>query len=146
MTMMDHADLTERIIGLAYEVHNELGGGFLESVYETAMSMVLSDAGLTFERQAPVPVVFRGKVIGDFKADLLIEQCVIVELKAVESLNKTHEVQLVNYLKATGIDVGLLINFGPERVAIRRKVRDLQRHPVNPADPVILSNPEPSQA
>jgi len=142
MTKMDHADLTERIIGLAYEVHNELGGGFLESVYETALAMLLDDAGLKYQRQTPVPVVFRGRVIGDFRADLLVDCRVIVELKAIDSLNKIHEVQLVNYLKATGIDIGLLINFGPSRVAIRRKVRDLQQHPVHPDNPVIPSNIE----
>ncbi|MEM6333268.1 MAG: GxxExxY protein [Planctomycetota bacterium] len=138
--------MTERIIGLAYEVHNELGGGFLEAVYEAALAILLDEAGIPYRRQAPVPVTFRGQIIGDYRADLLIDNRVIVELKAVELLSKTHEVQLVNYLKATGIDVGLLINFGPDRVAIRRKVRDLQQHPVHPADPVILSNHEQPQA
>ncbi len=125
--MMDINALTERIIGSAYAVHKALGPGFLEKVYENALRIELDEAGLAVEQQRPVPVCYRGQVVGDFYADLIVEGKVIVELKAVGSVAKEHEVQLVNYLTATGIDDGLLINFGSS-VDVKRKYRrqDLQ--------------------
>ncbi|MEO0604235.1 MAG: GxxExxY protein [Myxococcota bacterium] len=135
---MRHEALTERIIGAAYAVYNELGAGFLESVYERSMAVLLAEQHVDCVCQAPIDVQFRGHTVGEFRADLLIESEIIVELKAVESLSKIHEVQLVNYLAATQKDVGLLINFGPSRVDIKRKVRQLNRHP---ADPVHPDNP-----
>ena len=116
-----HSELTEKIIGCAYEVYNQLGYGFLEKVYENAMMIKLSRNGLAAIQQAPVNVHFDEKLIGEYLADIMVESKVIVELKAVSELSKAHEVQLVNYLKATGIKVGLLINFG-EKVKIIRRV------------------------
>src|SRR5574337_2180626 len=114
--------LTERIIGCAYAVHNALGPGFLEKVYENALRIELEEAGLAVAQQQPISVRYRERVVGDFFADLLVENRVLIELKAVLNLTKEHEVQLVNYLTATGIDDGLLINFGPS-VEIKRKFR-----------------------
>ncbi|HLG15529.1 MAG TPA: GxxExxY protein [Blastocatellia bacterium] len=111
---LKHEELTRKIIGVFYEVYNELGPGFLESVYEGAMEIALAEAGLRVERQVPVPVWFRGRQVGDFKADLLIEGLVIIELKAVRAFDPSHEAQLLNYLRATEIEVGLLLNFGPK--------------------------------
>ena len=116
-------ELTEKVIGCAYLVHNELGAGFLEKVYENALRIELAEAGLAVKQQNPIPVKYRGEVVGDFYADLIIEDSLIVELKAVQELCKAHEVQLVNYLTATGIDNGLLINFGAS-VEVKRKFRE----------------------
>ncbi|MAT69921.1 MAG: GxxExxY protein [Planctomycetaceae bacterium] len=117
-------DLTRTIIGCAYDVHNALGSGFLESVYERALALELRSKGLEVQVQAPLEVVYRGESVGSFFADMIVERRVIVELKAIDDLATIHEVQLVNYLRATGIDIGLLINFGPSSVTIRRKYRD----------------------
>ncbi len=100
--------LTETIIGCAYRVHNELGPGFLEKVYENALRIELEEARLPVVQQVPIPVSYRGRVVGDFYADLWVAERVIVELKAVRQLAKEHEVQLVNYLQATGVEGGLL--------------------------------------
>jgi GxxExxY protein len=119
-------DLTEKVIGCAYKVHSELGTGFLEKVYENALRIELAEASLTVKQQHPVPVSYHGQVIGDFFADLMVEERLIVELKAIQSLAREHEVQLVNYLTATGIDDGLLINFGPS-VHVKRKCREYRK-------------------
>lgn len=118
--------LTRKIIGCAYTVHSELGSGFLEKVYENALRFELEDSGLKVLQQHPVAVRYRGRGVGDFTADLLIEDSVLIELKAVSSLAKAHEAQLVNYLTATGIDHGLLINFGAS-VEVKRKFRVYKR-------------------
>jgi GxxExxY protein len=118
---MEEKPLTEKIIKCAFNVHNELGSGFLEKVYENALRIELVQENL--KQQVPVEVRYKGKVVGNYCADLLVEDKVLVELKAVEALVKEHEVQLVNYLKATGFNVGLLINFGPS-VQTKRKLRD----------------------
>jgi GxxExxY protein len=123
---MESDKLTEEIIGCAYRVHNELGAGFLEKVYENALCIELAEAGLQVEQQVPVQVSYRGHLVGDFCADLLVEEKVIVELKAVRDVVREHEVQLVNYLNATGVEIGLLINFGPS-VQVRRKYRIYRR-------------------
>ena len=107
-----YKSLTENIIGVFFEVYRELGHGFLESVYENAMCIALDAKRIKFARQVAIPVWFRGKVIGNFCADLLIEEKVLVELKAVRVLDLSHEAQILNYLRATGIEVGLLLNFG----------------------------------
>jgi len=120
---MKDGDLTEIIIRCAFNVHNALGPGFLEQVYENALRIELVKQGLQVKQQAPIEVWYDGQVVGSYYADLLVENRVIVELKAVRSLTKAHEVQLVNYLTATGIDTGLLLNFGPS-VEIRRKFRE----------------------
>lgn len=122
---MEHEDLTRKIIGVAYDVHNELKPGFLESVYENAMLIALREANLQVAAQVPIPVHFRGHTIGDFIADLLVEDTVIVELKAVRNLAVAHEVQLVNYLTATQKPVGLLFNFGAPSLEIKRKTLHL---------------------
>lgn len=109
-----HRDITERVIGVFYDVYNELGFGFLESVYQNAMVRALRASGLTAEPQVKLPVFFRGEQVGDFIADFLVEGRVILELKAADEVSKTHEAQLLNYLKASLIEVGLLLNFGPK--------------------------------
>jgi GxxExxY protein len=118
------SELTEKIIGCAYEVFKELGSGYLEKVYENAMMVELAKRGLSAVQQAQIDVSYKNVVVGEFVADLLIEDKVIVELKAVQSISSVHEVQLVNYLKSTGKEIGLLINFGDD-ISIRRRV--LQR-------------------
>ena len=102
-----------------------MGFGFLESVYEKCLLIELRKAGLNADAQKSIPVSYEGKIVGDFTADLVVEEKVIVEIKAVDRLTKVHEIQLVNYLVATGISVGLLINFGRVKVETRRKVRQL---------------------
>jgi len=108
-----HQQITEAIIRCFYEVYNELGYGFLESVYESALAHALRSAGLDVKRQFPLPVFFRGEQVGDFRADLLIAGLVVVELKAARVLESMHEAQLLNYLRAYDFEVGLLLNFGP---------------------------------
>jgi GxxExxY protein len=126
--MLHHA-LTEKIIGVFYDVYNELGHGFLESIYETAMVIALREKGLTVEQQVEVPVWFRGNKIGTFFADLFVEGVVIVELKAVRSIDPAHEAQLLHYLRSTEIELGLLLNFGV-RPEIKRKIFDNPRKSV----------------
>ena len=116
-----HSELTRKIIGAAYEVYNELGFGFLESIYEKALTKVLREKGLHVNRQAPVNVFFQGEQIGDFRADIIVNNLVIIELKAADNLHPIHEAQILNYLKATEIEIGLLINFG-EKIQIKRKI------------------------
>jgi GxxExxY protein len=106
--------LTEKIIGVFYEVYNELGAGFLEIVYHRAMVVALRQSGLTAESEVSVPVFFRGVQVGDFSADILVENAVLLELKAVRDFEAAHEAQLLNYLRATKIEIGLLMNFGPK--------------------------------
>ena len=120
---MEREGLTRRIIGGAMTVHRALGTGFLESAYRNALGHELRALGLDVECEARIQVRYRALVVGDFSADMLVERCVIVELKAVRALGLAHEVQLVNYLTATGVDLGLLLNFGAERLEVRRKTR-----------------------
>lgn len=120
---MDDDSLTKQIIGLAYKVHNTLGAGFLEKVYENALKIELEKAGLAVKQQTPIHVYYEGQVVGEYYADLWVEDRIIIELKAVRGLDKMHEVQLVNYLTATGMATGLLLNFGPS-VQVRRKFRE----------------------
>ena len=123
---MLHNELTDKIIGVFYDVYNELGHGFLESVYETAMVIALREKGINVERQVEIPVWFRSQKIGVFFADLMVENLVIIELKAVRSFDPSHEAQLLNYLRATEIEIGLLLNFGV-RPEIKRKIFDNPR-------------------
>ena len=109
-----HEDLTRRVIGVFYDVYNDLGHGFLESVYENAMLIALRAAGLRAQQRQPIPVWFRGQQVGDFRGDLVVSDAVIVELKAARAIEPVHEAQLLNYLRATPIEVGLLLNFGPK--------------------------------
>ena len=119
---MEDRELTQAIIGCAFRVHNGLGAGFVAQVSENALRIELARQGLEVEQQVPIDVRYEGEVVGSFCADLLVGGRVIVELKAVRELTKAHEVQLVNYLVATGVDTGLLINFGPS-VEVKRKYR-----------------------
>jgi GxxExxY protein len=121
-----HSDVTEKIIGIFYDVYNELGYGFLECVYEESLVIALYEAGLTANRQIPLPVWFRGHKVGEFRADLLVENCVLLELKTARSLDTAHEAQLLHYLKSTEIEVGMLPNFG-SRPQFRRLLFDNER-------------------
>jgi len=120
---MKYSDLTEKIIKAAYTVHNVLGFGFLEKVYQNALVIELRKMGLNILKEKPITVYYENEIVGEYIADVIVEDKVILELKAVKELAEIHEVQLVNYLKATGIEVGLLINFG-HSVQIKRKVFD----------------------
>ena len=112
--------LTEQIIGCAFEVHKILGSGFLEKVYENALVEELKSRGLKTESQKPITVSYKDKIVGEYCADIIVEESVVLELKAQEKINDIHELQLKNYLKATGVQLGLLINFG-KSVEIKRK-------------------------
>jgi GxxExxY protein len=131
-----HAEITRKIIGAGKVVFRELGFGFLEKVYENALAVELIRQGLRVQQQVPIRVYYQGELVGVFEADLLVEGLVIVELKAIETLAKVHEVQLVNYLRATEIEVGLLINFGGTFQVARRLLTN-DRKPG-------LSNPIPN--
>ncbi len=120
---MEHEEITHKIIGAAYKVFNTLGFGFLESVYKKAMIIELSKDALKVEPERPLKVYYDNQVVGDFFIDLFVEETLIVELKSVESLTKANEVQLVNYLNGLKKDIGLLINFGPSGVEVKRKYR-----------------------
>ena len=115
-------DLTKVVIGCAYEVHNTLGSGFLERVYENALVKELTSKGLFVQQQQPICVFYKGTRVGEYVVDILVEKLLICEIKAVMSIIPMHQVQLVNYLVATGIDDGLLINFS-QRVEVKRKYR-----------------------
>ena len=124
-------DLCGRVIGAAMTVHSTLGPGFLESVYQNALIWELRKAGLKSEAEKPISVHYDGQLVGAFTADVLVDDAVIVELKAVQTLAKAHEVQLVNYLVATGFDEGLLLNFGAERLEFKKKFRLSESEPVS---------------
>lgn len=134
---LKHAELTEKIIGIFYDVYNELGYGFLESVYEESLAIALSEAGLTIERQVPVPVWFHGQSVGQFRADILVASSVLLELKSARTLEAAHEAQLLHYLKSTEIEIGLLLNFGV-RPQFRRLLFDNVRKKIraNPCESV----------
>ena len=122
---MEFKDLTEKIIGCAYRVHNKMGFGFPESVYEKCLLIELRKAGLRAEYQKPIIVRYDGEVVGEFMADIVVEDTVILELKSVRRIVVAHEIQLVNYLVATGKPVGLVLNFGEQKVEVKRKVKEL---------------------
>jgi GxxExxY protein len=117
--------LTEQIIGSAYRVYNTMGFGFVESVYEKCLLIELQKAGIQTQAQKPITVFYGEQIVGDFVVDMIIEDLVIMELKSVRRIVTAHEVQLVNYLTATHKDIGLLINFGPRKVEVKRKMRRL---------------------
>ncbi len=121
-----HGDITEKIIGVFYDVYNELGFGFLEVVYHKAMLIALAQAGLAVETEVSLPVYFRGRQVGDFFADILVERAVILELKAASDIVSANDSQLLNYLKSSPIEVGLLLNFGP-KPKFKRLVFDNER-------------------
>lgn len=114
--------ISRRVIGCAFTVANALGAGFLESVYENALCIELTEQGIPFERRAALQVVYKDRVIGNFVADLVVEGVLLVELKALRQLTTDHDAQVMNYLRACGLGVGLLLNFGAPRLEIRRIV------------------------
>ncbi len=118
-----HREITEKIIGAAQRVHNTLGYGFLEKVYQNALVSELRTLGFNVAVEQPIAVHYHGKIVGNYVADIVVNEKVILEIKAVKEMSEIHEVQLVNYLKATGIEVGLLINFG-RSVTVKRRVMD----------------------
>ena len=117
--------ITEQIIGCAYKVSNALGSGFLEKVYENALAHELRKCGLLVQQKFPIAVKYDGVVVGDYEADLIVEGLVLVETKAVAQFNEVHLAQCMNYLRATGLKICLLINFGTSRVGIKRIVNEL---------------------
>ena len=117
-----YSDLTSLIIKAFYKVYNELGYGFLEKVYENSMIIELKKLNLDVKQQYPIDVYYKNKIVGEYFADIIVNNKVIIELKAVSKISPIHEVQLVNYLKATGIPVGLLLNFGNEKPQVTRRV------------------------
>jgi len=123
---MEYEEITETIIGCAYRVYNRMGFGFLESVYEKCLMIELRKSDLSAESQKPITVCYEGQIVGEFVADIVVNDSIILELKSVRQLGKIHEMQLVNYLVSTGMPVGLLINFGELKVEVRRKLRELK--------------------
>ena len=123
---MLHADITSKIIEACFEVANELGSGFVESVYENALVIALREKELKVERQVPLKVTFRGQCVGDFVADIVVEDKVLIELKAAKELSPVHQAQVINYLNATGLDVALLVNFGGPKLEWKRLHRKTQ--------------------
>lgn len=121
---MEIEELIKTIIQCAYNVRIHLSAGFLESVYQKALIIELQEKGIHAEVEKPIDVYYKDKIVGDFRADIIVEDLIILELKAVQQLMPIHETQLVNYLTATHIDHGLLINFGSERIQIKRKFRE----------------------
>ena len=121
-----HAALTDRVIGAFYSVYNRLGYGFTEKVYENALALELRKLGLQVEQQKSIRVYYDGQVVGEYFADIVVNGAVILELKAIRQFSKEHEAQLLNYLKATTVEVGMLLNFGPKS-DFRRKVYDNDR-------------------
>ena len=117
---MQYEDLTKKIIACCFQVSNELGVGFIESVYEKALMIVFFEKGISAKNQHPLKVEFHGHHIGEFFADIVIEDKIIIELKAVKAIATEHQAQLLNYLKVTGMPVGLLVNFGKTKLEYRR--------------------------
>ncbi len=142
-TTLLYSDLTEKIIKAFYHVYNSMGYGFLERVYENALVLTLNKWGIKAQPQLPIEVYFEGTLVGVYYADIVVNDCVMIELKAAETIHDAHEAQLLNYLKATTIEVGLLLNFGP-RPSFRRKVFANTRKQIaksNPGDSTSANNP-----
>ncbi len=114
--------ISEKIIGCAYTVSNTLGAGFLEKVYQNALMIELLEEDLTVEREKAITIYYKDKIVGEYYADLLVNNCIIIETKAITMLNEIHQAQLLNYLKATNLHLGLLINFGTPKIQIKRMV------------------------
>jgi len=123
---MEYQSVTEKIIGGAYRVYNKMGFGFLESVYEKCLLIELRKAGLDAESQKPITVYYDDEIVGEFIADIIVNDTIILELKSVRRVIKAHEVQLVNYLIATGKPMGLILNFGERKVEVKRKIKNLK--------------------
>lgn len=130
-----HSDLTEKIIGVFYEVYNDLGYGFVESVYDNALCLALSEAGLRVGRQVPIAVWYRGQQVGEFRADVVVNDLVLLELKTAKAFDLAFEKQTLNYLRATDLEVALILNFGPSpqfrRLLFDNEQKDLRtRHAI----------------
>jgi len=123
MSTFRHEDITEKIIEAFYRVYNSLGYGFLEKVYENALMLELKKTGLSAVAQLPIHVMYAGELVGEYFADILVENRVIIEIKAAKTIAPEHEAQLLNYLKATSTEVGLILNFGP-KAEFKRKIFD----------------------
>lgn len=123
-----HSELTDTIIGVFYDVYNDLGFGFLESVYRKALRLALMEKGLAVESEVPVSVFFRGVSVGDFRADLVVNQSVLLELKSAEKIVRAHEAQVLNYLRSTELELGLLLNFGPQPQVRRLLLDNARKH------------------
>jgi GxxExxY protein len=121
-----HSELTGRILGAFFQLHKELGFGFSEKVYESALEVLLNELGMNVERQKEICVYYHGKVVGNYKADMVINDVVLLEIKSVEKLIDAHDAQLLHYLKATELEVGLLLNFG-RQAEFHRKIYDNPR-------------------
>jgi len=131
---LKHADVTEKLIGIFFSIHNELGHGFLESVYEQAFAVALAENNIFFQRQLAIPVWFHGRQIGEFRADLVVDGKVLVELKTGRDIDPAWEKQLLNYLRATEIEVDLLFNFGPNAQFKRYAFENDRKNPRNPRE------------
>jgi GxxExxY protein len=137
-----HGDLTERLIGMFFNLYNEIGHGFLESIYEQAFSLVLAENNIFFQRQIAIPVWFHSQKIGEFRADLLVDGKVLVELKTGRDIDLAWEKRLLNYLRATDIEVGLLFNFGPTAQFRRYVFENSRKNPRTPRGSVEKKLPE----
>ncbi len=139
--MLKHFHVTEKVLKAFYGVYNELGHGFLESVYQSAFVIAARDLGLEVQEQVPIPVLFRGHNVGDFRGDILADGVVLVELKTVRTLEAAHLAQIMNYLKATKIELGMLLNFGPnsefKRVVLESARKNIR---VNPRESAVGIN------
>jgi len=123
-----HSEITDLIIGVFYDVYNELGFGFLESVYRNSVQFALQEKGLNAETEVSVSVVFRGKNVGDFRADLIVNKCILLELKTADAIVAAHESQTLNYLRATSLELALILNFGPKPQIRRLLLDNSQKH------------------
>ena len=131
MTEILHKQLSFAIVGAAMEVHRILGSGFLEAVYQAALEKELSIRGIPFQHQVELPVKYKDELVGIYKADLVIDQKIVVEIKSVSRLNSAHDAQAIHYLSATGLDLALLLNFGGGSLAYRRVVKTNQKPLIN---------------
>lgn len=138
---LKHAELTDKILKIFYQVYNELGFGFLESVYENATAIALIEAGMRVRQQVPIPVYFRGHQVGDFRCDLLVEDEIFLEIKAVKAIAPEHVAQVLNYLRATEIEVALILNFG-ERPDFKRLIFDNARKHLPGAASTLRESPQ----
>lgn len=127
-----YSELTDLIIGVFYEVYSELGHGFLESVYRNSLQLALIAKGLSVEAEVPIAVRFRGKVVGDFRADLMVNNCILLELKAAEKIAVAHEAQMLNYLRSTTLELGLVLNFGPKPQVRRLVFENARKRALHP--------------
>jgi GxxExxY protein len=123
-----HSTLTELVIGTFYDVYNELGYGFLELVYRNSLQLALLAQGVEVEQEVPVAVYFRGKNVGDFRADLVVNRVILLELKTADAIAAAHEAQVINYLRATALELGLILNFGPKPKVRRLLLDNVRKH------------------